>query len=94
MKMLMMIVESSCKEELEVLLNRNEVVGYTEISQVYGSGESGPRLGSRAFPKTSSIVFSVVPREKAEKVASEVKHYCDDCGKDMTIITWNAERID
>jgi len=94
MKMLMIIVESSCKEELEVLLNKNEVVGYTEVSQVHGVGESGPRLGSRAFPKTSSIVFTVVPKEKVQKVIDDIHCYCDHCRKDMKIITWSAERID
>ena len=66
MKMLMIIVDSSHKEELEVLLNRNEIVGYTEIPQVHGVGESGVRMGSRAFPKTSSIVFTVLPADRLQ----------------------------
>ena len=93
MKMLMIIVESSCKEELEVLLNRNEVVGYTEIPQVHGVGESGPRLGSRAFPKTSSIVFTVVPKEKMDKVIEDIRCYCDHCLRDMKIIVWSVDQI-
>lgn len=93
MKMLMIIVESSCKEELEVLLNKNEVVGYTEIPQVHGLGETGLRLGSRAFPKTSSIVFTVVPKEKMDKVFEDIRCYCDHCLRDMKIIVWSVDQI-
>ncbi len=93
MKLLMIIVESSCKEELEVLLNRNDVVGYTEIPQVHGMGETGPRMGSRAFPKTSSIVFTVVPAKKVEKLVEDIRCYCEHCLRDMKIIVWNVEQI-
>ena len=58
MKLLMIIVESKYKEELEVLLNRNHVLGYTEIPQAHGVGTTGVRMGSRAFPDTSSIIFT------------------------------------
>ncbi len=93
MKMLMIIVESSCKEKLEVLLNKNDVVGYSEVSQVHGVGESGPRMGSRAFPKTSSIIFTVVPKEKVEKVVEDIHCDCDDCLKDMKIVVWGVDQV-
>ncbi len=93
MKMLMIIVESSCIEELEVLLRNNGVDGYTEIPKVHGMGETGPRLGSSAYPKTSSIVFTVVPKEKVDQVLEDIRCYCDRCLRDMKVVVWGVESV-
>ena len=63
MKLLMIIVDSDCREELEVLLQRNDVLAYSEIPNAHGVGQSGIRMGSRAHPKTSSIFFTVLEQE-------------------------------
>jgi len=92
MKLLMIIVESNYKVELEVLLNRHDIVGYTEIPQVFGSGQTGTRMGSRAFPKTSSIIFTVVPEDVLEKLMDDIKVYCEACMKNMKMIVWGVEQ--
>ena len=76
MKLLMIIVESVHKVELEVLLNKHEIVGYTEIPQVFGSGTTGQRMGSRAFPKTSSVIFTVIPAEAVKALVADIERYC------------------
>ena len=73
MKLLMLIVDEAKKEELEVLLNRSGVVGYTEIPQAIGVGTTGLRLGSRAFPKTSAIIFTVLTDDALEHLAKEIR---------------------
>jgi hypothetical protein len=93
MKLLMIIVESEHKEELEVLLNRHNIVGYSEIPQVHGSGESGVRMGSRAFPKTSSIFFTVIPTDSIDPLLEDVKRYCAACMQRMKMIVWGVEQI-
>ena len=93
MKLLMIIVESEHKEELEVLLNRHNILGYTEIPQAHGKGESGVRMGSRAFPKTSSIVFTVIAAEAIQPLLEDIKRYCAACMKRMKMIVWGVEQI-
>jgi hypothetical protein len=93
MKLLMIIVDSAHKEELEVLLNRHEVVGYTEIPQVHGVGETGNRMGSRAFPKTSSILFTVLPADKVEVLMADIRTYCEACMKKLKMIVWGVEEV-
>jgi len=93
MKLLMIIVDSAYKEELEVLLNRNEILGYTEIPQVHGVGETGIRMGSRAFPKTSSVVFTVVPADKLDPLMKDIRYYCEECLKKMKMIVWGVEQL-
>jgi hypothetical protein len=93
MKLILFIVESSHKEELEVILNRNDIVGYTEIPLVHGSGLTGLRMGSRAFPHTSSIVFTVLSTEAVGPLVDEIKRYCKECMERMKIIIWGVEEI-
>lgn len=93
MKLLMIIVESKYKEELEVLLNRSHVVGYTEIPQVHGVGSTGVRMGSRAFPRTSSLFFTVVPDDQVQALRDDITSYCEACLKRMKMIVWGVEEI-
>ena len=93
MKLLMIIVDSSCKEELEVLLTRNEVEGYTEIPNTHGVGTTGVRMGSGVFPKTSSIFFTVLSEEQIKNIRADIDAYCDACGKNMKMIVWGVEEI-
>ena len=60
MKLVMLIVPSERRDEIESALSSRDVVGYTEIAGVFGSGQSGLRLGSRAFPGTSSLILTMV----------------------------------
>jgi len=93
MKLLMIIVESVHTTELEVLLNKHDVVGYTEIPQVHGSGATGQRMGSRAFPKTSSVIFTVIPTDVVQELVADIERYCEACMKHMKMIVWSVEQV-
>ncbi|MGQ9835163.1 MAG: PG0541 family transporter-associated protein [Thermoanaerobaculaceae bacterium] len=93
MKMLMIVVDESKKEQLEVLLNKIGVEGYTEIPRVVGVGTTGPRLGSRAFPKTSALIFSVLTQETFTKLVSAIEEFCKSCGEKLKLIWWDVEEV-
>ncbi len=93
MKMLMMIVESGYKEQLEVLLNEHDILGYTEIPQVFGTGATGTRMRPPAIPTTSSMIFTPLEDEVADKLAASIKQFCDACAQHMHMIVWNAEKV-
>ncbi len=93
MKMLMIIIDEAKKEELEVFLNRSGVQGYTEISHAAGMGSSGPRLGSRAFPRTSAVVFTVLDQGALERLVAGVDEFCAACGEKLRMVSWDVEQI-
>lgn len=93
MKLLLVIVEESHKEELETILQKVGAAGYTEIPHALGVGMTGPRMGSRAFPKTSAVIFSVLEEGVLERLREEVHAFCQDCGERIKMIAWNAEEI-
>lgn len=93
MKLLMIIVESHCREELEVLLQRKGITGYTEIPNTHGIGESGVRMGSRAHPETSSIFFTVVEEEQIGGLKESICSFCDAAERKMHMIQWAVEEV-
>lgn len=90
-KLLMLIVDEGKKEELEVFLDRSGVVGYTELSHALGMGATGPRMGSRAFPKTSAVIFTVLGADALDRLVAEIRAYCSECGERLKILAWDVE---
>jgi hypothetical protein len=94
MKLLMIIVPTECREELEVLLQHNKVTAYSEIPGAHGVGASGVRMGSRAHPKTSSIFFTVLRDDQVAPLKKTIRSYCDAHeGKNMRMIQWGVEEV-
>lgn len=93
LQMLMMIVQSEHREKIESALADHRVVGYTEIPTVYGTGQSGPRLGSRAFPEESSIIFTVIEDSNVSELLDAIDQSCGECRAGMRTIVWKVERM-
>ena len=93
MKMLMIVIDQSKREELEVFLNHSGVEGYTEVSHAAGIGSSGPRLGSRAFPRTSAVVFTVLDQDSLDRLRSGVEQFCASCGEQLKMFQWEVEEL-
>ena len=62
MKMVMIVVDEARKEELEVVLERAGVAGYTELSRASGRGTTGPRLGPNGLPYAAFARYVRAPR--------------------------------
>lgn len=93
MKLLMIVIDTECREELEVMFKRMQVTGYTEIPSVHGVGVTGIRMGSGAFPKTSSLFFTVVEAGKVKELKEALSSYCDDCERHMKMIQWSIDEV-
>lgn len=93
MQMLMIVVESTHRDKLEAALTERHIAGYTEIPTVHGTGATGTRFGSRVFPETSSIFFTVCEKEKVDELLAAIDASCSDCRQAMRMIVWNVERM-
>ncbi|KAA0253070.1 hypothetical protein FBQ97_19860 [Acidobacteria bacterium ACD] len=93
MKMLMIVVDSGKKEELEVVLRNAGVPGWTEIADASGMGTTGPRLGSAAFPKTSAVIFTLLPPDRVGPLAADLRSYCADCGERLKMVAWDVAEV-
>lgn len=93
MKLLLAVVEGSHKEEIETLLQKAGASGYTEIPNALGVGMTGPRLGSRAFPKTSAVIFSALEDDALVRLREEIRTYCESCGERVKLFALSAEEV-
>jgi hypothetical protein len=93
MKLLLIVVEGSHKEEVEALLQKAGAPGYTEIPNAVGVGMTGPRLGSRAFPKTSAVIFSALDEEALVRLREVIHTYCQSCGERIKLFALSAEDV-
>ncbi len=90
MKLLMILVDEACKEEIEVILSRAGVRGFTEIPKAVGIGTTGPRLGSAAFPKTSAVIFTLLEDDEVGRVRDAVRSECPAAER-AHMITWGVD---
>ena len=86
----MVLVDEERKEELEVVLRRAGVAGYSEIPHVTGVGTTGPRLGSGPFPRTSAVIFTLVDDAAVAPLAATLRERCHDCGERFKLVTWGV----
>ena len=93
MKLLMLIVDGDKKEQLEVLLGRAGVTGYTEIPAAAGRGATGLKLGSGAFPKTSAVIFTIVDDEALAELTRQLKAFCAGCGERLKVVVWGVQEV-
>lgn len=93
MKLLMVIVEESYKEEVETFLASFGVPGYTEIAHALGAGATGPRMGSRTFPKTSAVIFSLIDEATVARLRPAIADFCRECGERVKMIVLGVEEV-
>jgi nitrogen regulatory protein PII len=78
-KMIMILCPSSQLEHVQKLIDGHHVHGYTEILEVRGAGVSGKHLGTRAWPGTSALVFSVVEAARVDELTAAVRALATRC---------------
>jgi len=73
MKLLLIFVDSDHAADVERLLEQSDVPGYSEFPSVLGKGESGRKLGTRAFPGSSTLYFVALPDGTCKGLCDELK---------------------
>jgi nitrogen regulatory protein PII len=90
MKMLMAIIDNRRRVELELVLQKAGVTGWTEIPEVHGMGTTGPRLDSAAHPGSSAIIQALIEDRQLEGVVETIRHYCDQCREHIKLLHWDV----
>jgi hypothetical protein len=74
MKMLLIMYSGSRSRLVPDLLDAHGARGYTELAPAHGVGETGPRQGTRAWPGSATVYFSVVPADRVEPLTDALRH--------------------
>lgn len=73
MKLLLIIYSGPQPDRVSELLDAAGVRGYSEFENVHGTGRTGRRKGTRAWPGGSAVFFSIVPGDCADELMAELK---------------------
>lgn len=73
MKMLVLIYSGATPGRVTDLLDGLPVEGYTELDRAHGVGRTGRRLGTRAWPGESTVVFTMVKDGDVETIRAAVQ---------------------
>ncbi len=73
MKMLMVLYSGAEPHRITSLLDRHHAGGYTEFANGHGSGTTGRREGSRAWPGSATLFVSVVPEEQSSSLIETLR---------------------
>lgn len=91
MEMLVVFAKDELREEIELLLTKQGVHGFTEITDAHGLGSSGIRMGSAVHPKTSVILMSVVETAQRIRIAEILREYSRECNCHISCVYWPIE---
>ncbi|MCC6475681.1 hypothetical protein IT157_01385 [bacterium] len=91
MEMLVVFAKAELREEIEMVLTKQGVPGFTEIADAHGMGPSGARMGSAVHPKTSVILMAVVDTALRQKIADVLRDYTRECDCHISCVYWPVE---
>jgi hypothetical protein len=73
MKMFLLMYGGPDGARVPALLERHGVTHYTTFAGGHGAGSTGRREGTRAWPGETTMTVSMVPTERADSLAEELK---------------------
>lgn len=91
MEMFVVFARAELREEIELLLTKQGVHGFTEISDAHGIGSSGTRMGSAVHPKTSIVLMTVVETDMRIKITEIMRDYSRECNCHVSCVYWPVE---
>ncbi|MBI2114781.1 MAG: hypothetical protein HYT85_06825 [candidate division NC10 bacterium] len=72
MKLVLIVFNFIYDEPMRAMIERLRIPGFTEVPKVFGTGESGKRFGTHAFPGHDTMLLAVVPEERVGSFLDEI----------------------
>ena len=73
MKMFLLMYGGADGARVPALLERHGITHYTTFAGGHGAGSTGRRDGTRAWPGETTMTLSLVPAERAEALADQLR---------------------
>lgn len=94
MKLLLIFVDADHADDVERLLEAHAVRGYSEFSNVLGKGATGRKLGTRAFPGSSTLYFVALPEGDCAGLCEGLKALRDQRGPEEGLKAYILETME
>jgi len=92
-RMMIVIVDSAARDEVEVLLRKAGAPGFTELAAAAGLGETGFRLGSGAFPETSAVLMTVLDAAAEPNVRVALAGFEEGESRRVRAYAWGVDEV-
>lgn len=96
MKAVMIVCNMIINEEVQELLDKLNLRGFTQWNDVQGKGsdKGEPHMGTHIWPSLNSAFLVVTPEEKVKQLMDEVKELEKSASKQgIRAFVWNIEQV-
>jgi hypothetical protein len=93
--MMIIFVDASHADDVREILEACDPLGYSELQGVLGKGATGRKLGSRAFPGSSTCFMAAMSTECAADLTRRLEELRDARGAEegLKLYTVGAEEL-
>ena len=75
MKLVLIVFNFIYDDTVRAIIERLKIPGFTEVPRVFGTGESGKRFGTHAFPGHDTMLFTVLPTEMVGPLLEQIAQF-------------------
>jgi nitrogen regulatory protein PII len=75
MKLVLIVFNFIYDEPIRAIIERLRIPGFTEVPKVFGTGESGKRFETHAFPGHDMMLLTVVPENQVRALLDEIAQF-------------------
>ena len=75
MKLVLIVFNFIYDEPVRAIIERLRLPGFTEVPRVFGTGESGRRFGTHAFPGHDTMLLTVVQEDQVAALIEELASF-------------------
>ncbi len=72
MKMLLIIYEAGIDEDLQSVIERMGIPGWTKLTGATGTGRHGHRFGTQVWPGTNNLLWVALPEDQVTGIVAEL----------------------
>ena len=94
MRLLLIFVDADHAEDVERILDNHGVQGYSQFPHVLGKGETGRKLGTRAFPGSSTLYFVAIDDDDCETLCAQFKALQAQTGPEEGLRAYTLETME
>jgi hypothetical protein len=93
--MMIIFVDASRADDVREILEACDPLGYSEVQGVLGKGDTGRKLGSRAFPGSSTCFMAAMNDQCAADLTRRLKALRDAQGSEegLKLYSVGAEEL-
>jgi hypothetical protein len=94
-RMMVIFVDASHAQDVRGILEACDPLGYSEMQGVLGKGATGKKLGSRAFPGSSTLFVAAMTDACAADLARRLEALRDERGTEegLKLYSLGAEEL-